>query len=54
VAGKGFGKTEADTLIEQVVKLYHERLPKPLDAIFNSLNSKRTAKQYQQLNQKVL
>jgi len=54
MAGKGFGKTEADTLIEQVVKLCHERSPEPLDAIFNSLSSKRTAKQYQQLNQKVL
>ena len=54
MAGKGFGVTEADILIEQVVKLCYERSPEALDAIFNSLNSKRTAKQYQQLNQKVL
>ena len=54
MAGKGFGVTEADKLVEQVVKFCLEPSPEPLDAIFNSLNSRRTAKQYQQLNQKVL
>ncbi len=54
MAGRGFGKTEADLLIEQVVRLCHARSPEILDVVFNSLDSKRTAKQYQQLNQKVL
>jgi len=54
MAGKGFGVTEADKLVEQVVKFCLEWSPEALDAIFNSLSSKRTAKQYQQLNQKVL